>query len=123
VAYISGYADWFYGTISGPWWYHAATSVPRARNLPFSLLRMLILCSVICKRVSPEWPLDKAQQKGPVFTGPFSAEVHFSSWGLKLPAISWNSLTGGAVARRNLLQFNYYRPFCKSLLCIALRLN
>jgi hypothetical protein len=33
----------FYGTMSGPWWYHTATSVPRARNLPFSLLRMLIL--------------------------------------------------------------------------------
>ena len=29
--------------MAGPWWYHTATSVPRARNLPFSLLRMLIL--------------------------------------------------------------------------------
>ncbi len=27
----------------GPWWYHTATSVPRVRNLPFSVLRMLIL--------------------------------------------------------------------------------
>ena len=26
----------------GPGWYQTATSVPRVRNLPFSLLRMLI---------------------------------------------------------------------------------
>ena len=35
----------FYGTIVGPWWYHTATSVPRVRNLPFSLLRMLMQAS------------------------------------------------------------------------------
>ena len=34
--------DWFYGTMAGPWWYHTATSVPRVRNLPFSVLRLLI---------------------------------------------------------------------------------
>src|ERR1035441_7479194 len=28
-----------------PWWYHTATSVPRVRNLPFSLLRMLMQLS------------------------------------------------------------------------------
>ena len=26
----------------GPWWYHTGTSVPLVRNLPFSLLRMLM---------------------------------------------------------------------------------
>jgi hypothetical protein len=41
--YISGCAEPFYGTMVGPWWYHTATSVPRLRNLPFSLLRMLML--------------------------------------------------------------------------------
>ena len=35
----------FYGTMAGPWWYHTATSVPRVRNLPFSLLRMLMQLS------------------------------------------------------------------------------
>jgi hypothetical protein len=42
---ISGYAEPFYGTMSGPWWYHTATSVPRVLNPPFSLLRMLIQVS------------------------------------------------------------------------------
>ena len=32
----------FYGTMVGPWWYHTATIVPRVRNLPFSVLRMLM---------------------------------------------------------------------------------
>ena len=40
---ISGCAESFYGTRVGPGWYQTATSVPRVRNLPFSLLRMLIL--------------------------------------------------------------------------------
>ena len=42
AGYIWGYAETFYGTMSGPWWYHTATSVPRARNRPFSALRLLI---------------------------------------------------------------------------------
>jgi hypothetical protein len=42
---ISGCAEPFYGTMTGPWWYHTATSVPRVRNLPFSLLRMLMQAS------------------------------------------------------------------------------
>jgi hypothetical protein len=42
VGHISGYAEPFYGTMAGPWWYHTATSVPRVRNLPFSALRLLI---------------------------------------------------------------------------------
>jgi hypothetical protein len=33
----------FYGTMVGPWCYQTATSVPRVRKLPFSLLRMLML--------------------------------------------------------------------------------
>ena len=40
---ISGCGEPFYGTMSGPWWYHTATSVPRVPNPPFSLLRTLIL--------------------------------------------------------------------------------
>src|ERR1035441_388773 len=32
----------FYGTRVGPGWYQTTTSVPRMRNLLFSLLRMLI---------------------------------------------------------------------------------
>ena len=39
---FQGCAEPFYGTMAGPWWYHTATSVPRVRNLPFSLLRVLI---------------------------------------------------------------------------------
>jgi len=42
---ISGSGEPFYGTMAGPWWYHTATSVPRVRNLPFSLLRMLMQLS------------------------------------------------------------------------------
>ncbi len=42
---ISGCAEPFYGTMAGPGWYHAATSVLRARNPPFSLLRMLMQLS------------------------------------------------------------------------------
>jgi hypothetical protein len=32
----------FYGTRAGPGWHQTGASVPRVRNLPFSLLRMLI---------------------------------------------------------------------------------
>ena len=52
VGYIPGCTEPFYGTMAGPWWYHTATSVPLMRNLPFSLLRMLILpgCRGECRR-------------------------------------------------------------------------
>ena len=42
AGYIWEGAEPFYGTMAGPWWYQTATSVPRVRNLPFSLLRILI---------------------------------------------------------------------------------
>ena len=42
AGYISECGEPFYGTMVGPWWYHTATSVPRVRNPPFSLLRMLM---------------------------------------------------------------------------------
>ena len=32
-----------------PWWFHTATSVPRARHLPFSLLRMLIQLACLAR--------------------------------------------------------------------------
>jgi len=42
---ICGGGKLFYGTMVGPWWYHTATSVPRLRNLPFSVLRTLLQVS------------------------------------------------------------------------------
>ena len=56
VGSISGCAEPFYGTMVGPWWYHTATSVPRVRNPPFSLLRMLMQVTrradiPVCSRV------------------------------------------------------------------------
>jgi hypothetical protein len=42
AGHISGCAEPLYGTMLGPGCYQTATRVPRVRNLPFSLLRMLI---------------------------------------------------------------------------------
>ena len=43
--YVGQGAEPFYGTRVGPGWYQTATSVPRVRNLPFAVLRMLMQVS------------------------------------------------------------------------------
>ena len=54
AGYVWECGESFYGTMAGPWWYHTATSVPRLRNLPFSLLRMLMQATLMGPSSHPQ---------------------------------------------------------------------
>ena len=60
VGYFGRVANSSMVPMAGPWWYHTATSVLRVHDLPFSLLRMLILTPAIVAIVG----VDSAQGTG-----------------------------------------------------------